>query len=385
MVSPMCSPPPAPQVKKKVVKVRGRRGFGGMWRAYVREKTAGKKGTQDLRALGMTYREGLASGEMDTEHLGRLGKAATMAGRRHTPKAGESAFAPTGRTEERKRAQLLRNALLTAAKGLDPEQAAIVLSQRLADMGGGVSAGLTAARAVVRLQSRHARHGAAAEDEALLAFRNGRGAQDLAELQKLLPSLEDVEGLMPVPTPMGVCFEVASSKQDAIADAVAWAFKSKQCNASLALREYWAAAHQAVEEPSEGAEPDTHARISECLAAGRCVCSGDGPQLRSLRNSCLRAMKRAFPAGSDERRSLLDGFVVLRLTGRPSADNLDALIELDTPIKEVWLQVGLMYLSPYRPTFMEVSKTSGPVEEDPGQERLWVKACSMETHPLTPS
>ena len=129
-----------------------------MWRAYTRQKSLGQKGSPDLKELSLAYNREKNSGELDTELLGRLGKAATIAGRIRPPKACVSAFAPKGRAEARKRAQLLRDALLTAAKGLDPEQAAIALSRQLAEVGGGVSAGLTAARAAVRLQGRRTRH-----------------------------------------------------------------------------------------------------------------------------------------------------------------------------------------------------------------------------------
>ena len=70
-----------------------------------------------------------------------------------------------------------------------------------------------------------------------------------------------------------------------------------------------------------------------------------------LKDALFRNMKSTFPTGSSLREQLLSGFVVACLRGRPDDEDFDALLE-ENAFKDIWLHVGLLYLSPYQPTFM---------------------------------
>ena len=53
-----------------------------------------------------------------------------------------------------------------------------------------------------------------------------------------------------------------------------------------------------------------HAQPGLCIAAGVCLCEGDGIQLLQLRNSFLVSMKEVFQVGLPERKLLAEGWCV---------------------------------------------------------------------------
>lgn len=122
---------------------------------------------------------------------------------------------------------------------------------------------------------------------------------------------------------------------------------------------------------------DTTIGETECLKAGRCVCCKDGLELRRLRNSLLRAMKRVFLAKTQQQRDLVDGFIVAHLRGKVAGNSAVEQVELDSSFKDVYLHVGMMYLRPYRPTWMEVEPVAPPSDIDPAAGELWVKAVAL--------
>lgn len=374
--------PPDPEVKKKIAKTRGGKGFGGPYRAYIRHKTLGCRGRPVLKGMGARYKEDLRTGAVDEGYLRDLGRAATISGRLRSMKAGESSFGATGRAEQRKRRRLMHDALVHAAQGEDNEQAALALSERLIDLGGDVQAGVTAARAAMRRRTLEMQRAKQDGEKALEAFAAGPGARALAELQRALPQLAETTGLIPIPSPSGIAFEVCPSIRDVVVDAASWAYKSKGCNASGAMRAHWAETHMTLPEiVTKTAAPEPEG-TNECLSAGRCLCCPEGKLLRAFRNSCLKAMKEAFPPGTPQRKRLQDGFVVLRLTGKPEDADLDAFIDMDEPVADTWLHIGIQYLSPFRPTFMEVELASGVRAEDPEGRRLWVQADPPDVRPM---
>lgn len=357
----------------KIVKKRGRRGFGGPWRAYVRAKTLGRRNAPSLKQLGHLYRQDKASGVVDMTPFEVVGAAATRAGRLYTPAAGRSIFGATSRDEQRRHSREISRALLAVGDTKDKAEAAITLAERCSGLGTNVAQSLKAARAALRLHTKASSTRAKDDAGALQAYRDGAGAEGLATLRQAFPSLPLEAGITPVPTDDGLCFEVQPATQAMISDSIAWAYQTKQCNASSTLRQFWEELHQVTEGESSSQPPGANGP-KECRAAGQCVCQGPGCALRRFRNAFLRALKAAFPTQSLGRKHLVDGFVFVRLTGRPSDDNADAFVELDEPIKETWLHVGLQYLSPFRPTFMEVHVVEGPASGDLAQDQFWVQA-----------
>lgn len=122
--------------------------------------------------------------------------------------------------------------------------------------------------------------------------------------------------------------------------------------------------------------PDALPKETDCMRAGQCVCTGAGRQLAAFRNRFLQAMKTMFRPGTDMRKLLLSGFVVAHIVGRPGGEGAgDGAAEPDQGT-HLWLHVGLMYLSPYRPTFMRVEPVADIAECDPNPRRIYVKALA---------
>ncbi len=166
---------------------------------------------------------------------------------------------------------------------------------------------------------------------------------------------------------------------DKIAKVVAWAHECRTTNLSSSLSRNWAAMHQLVMEedcpPLEGNESEL-VREGACRAAGRCVCTGPGRQLHLLRSEFIASMKKVFRPGSSQRESLVSGRIVVRLTGETAAGAPDAPQALPT---DVFLHIGLMFLSPYRPTFMLVEATEDLREVAVDGRRLYIRAPALGT------
>lgn len=362
------------QVKKKLPKTRGRRGFGGMWRAYVRTRSFGRRGRPDLGALGVDYKDGLASGSIDVDALAELGRAATAAGRACPPRAGSSAFGPTGRQVLRRRLSDLCHGLVATLGHADPGQEALELADKLSTLGVKLADAVTAARAAQRQTMARERQRKIAEEEALKKFKDGDGARAVADFRAKHPQLPDMVCIDPVPYPSGVCFEVRPASFDVVSKAVAWASTSQESNAAATMKKYWAAAHTTLPEPVAAPRNQAAQEPTPCQKAGRCICSPEGKALHALRASVLKAFKRACPPHSPERALLMSGDLVVHLRGEPAGDDFDTLLNLEEPFGEAFLQVGLMYLSPFRPTFAEVRQDMSLPAEEVAPQQMVVKA-----------
>lgn len=376
---PRASPAHTRQVKRKIGKKRGAKGWAGRWRAFIRWKTLGTTGKPDLRALGEQYREVVQKGGEDLKHVERMSKAAAQTALEQPPQAGRSAFGPKARCTQRKQLKDMRLAMSSALKDDDKEQGILNLGKRLLMLGTDLKDCLSVARAAMRAQTREENKHREQVLQVLQEFDEGLGKQQLDELRMAIPDLP-IESLKAFPSPQGVSFEFAPKSED-ISGASAWAYSSKDSNCSAALREYWQQVHQLVSEgPSAGSSevPDDR---TECRKAGRCLCSRAGQDLKTLRNTFLREMKKVFPPKTDRRKALLNAEIVCRLEASPDMEDFDALLELDNPVRVVYLHLGKMSLSPYRPTFMLLDRGDAGYELGSAAPRTHVKASrDTDTH-----
>ena len=83
-------------------------------------------------------------------------------------------------------------------------------------------------------------------------------------------------------------------------------------------------------------------------------------------------MKLVCPVGSSNRASLGHAELVVHLVGRPKVDEGGASAE-PSPIAELWLHIGLMYFSPYEPTFWVVEVVDNPGETVADDRRVYIK------------
>lgn len=365
------------QVVKKITKTRGKRGFGGHWRAYVRANSLGKRGTPNLKLLAVDYNAEKKQGSLDGGSVARAGKAATIVGRLHPPKAGQSAFGPTGRIAKQRGSLDFRRSLVAAATGDDSAQTALALADSLAAAGTNLAMCVSTAKAAMALRTKQQKDRAEKLQESLSAFRMGAGAKLVQGFVEAIEGLPPGMTLVPVPSPGGSCIEVVPAKADDLAHGVAWAYQSKQANASGALRKYWADSHQAVPEGSAEGAAATEKTTSECYKAGRCLCTNEGKELRRLRNNFLKALKKACPPNSAERKALASGDIVARLSEGPWSAAADAVAQVAGPTKDIFLHVGLMYFNPFRPTFLEMALVECAETGSEEQRRLLVKVCQL--------
>lgn len=349
-------PPQTRQVQKKVIKIRGRRGWGGPWRAFVRFESLGTKGTPDLKALGKAYRTALQHGAESLRLCERVGEAAREAGARCPPRAGDSAFGPTGRNVRRQQDSNARRTL-RAIMGEDKEAGALALGDHLANTSTSLEASLSAARSALRAHTKREAGRMRKIADTLTEFQAGAGHEGLKRLQSHLPGVA-LDGVRPVPAPGLACFEFALAEEPLVTKAAAWAHATKEANCTMALRQMWQALHKPIGETSGASAPPVQEPASECRKAGVCLCSPQGVQLKALRAAFIKAIKTAFPHISTMRQDLVQGHVVAKLVGSPLDDDFDAFLAEDDPIKELYLHVGKVRLSPFSLVMMRLSKTA---------------------------
>lgn len=365
-----------PQVKKhKVVKPRGRRGFGGAWRAFVRKNSLGQRGSPDFRVLAGRYNAGAEGGQVDIEELQRVGKAARVAGKLNPPRPGHSAFGPKGRQMQRRALTDLRAALTDFAKSLDKENRAWEVGERASSTGQPLQICLSLARSALRATSLHDRRAREQLLTELQAYENGPGKEMLDRLRQEHTWLANFD-LRPLPTPKGVLVEAlpGDGGGEVLERAIAWAHGTKASKLSSGLRESWAEMHRTLLEDECGDFKDVPVQVSECLTAGVCLCCESGKELKRLRNNFLGAMKRAFKCNSPQGSALGGGSIVVRMLCSPRDGDYEAIVEADNPFAELFFHVGLMYWKPYRPTFLQLERATDPSAPDACDGKIYVKA-----------
>lgn len=362
------------QVKKaKFTKHRGRRGFGGPWRAYVRAMSLGQKGRPSLKKLGETFRADVASGSVVMQRLAAQGRAATLAGKHEAPRAGHSSFGPTGRQLKRRALHDLRTQLAALAAGADMDTRAVAVGQQLATTDISIDACVSLARSALRQGMAQDRKRLGERDAALRAFEEGEGKAAAEMVVHHHPWLAGTE-LTAVPTPIGVLLRASPVDTERLHMAAGWAYSSKASNLSTHLQESWGSMHKTILEEDCPAMPGRAAGPTQCRVAGKCLCSEAGKKLVKFKNRFLAAMKKTFQKGSLPRDLLQDGSILVHFKGAPARGDYEAIVGQDNPFCDRRLHIGLMKWSPYKPTFMEVEEVSAPDGAADVEGRLWVKA-----------
>lgn len=210
----------------------------------------------------------------------------------------------------------------------------------------------------------------------LLAYRAGQGAELVQEVASAIPELAAFQ-LEAVPGPVP-CVRVGPPVVDNITNAVAWAHACASTNLGACLESAWKQDHQPIDEPQ--GQGDEHAgkgeAMSACRVAGMCLCDDTGRKIIRIVAKLLAAMMKIFPHKSDARQLLLDGFVVLRLSGQPDTDDYEEVLATGEEFVDFFFHVGLMYLSPFQPTFALVKQVADQGEAAPRARRVYVQAIA---------
>ena len=208
-------------------------------------------------------------------------------------------------------------------------------------------------------------------------FVEGVGQAQLAELQKTLPGVfPDITEMLPIPCPDGQAYWIPSMGSEQASKAAAYASVSNKTNLGLALEKEWSEMHQTI--PLQNCPTINVESVGprDCRAAGFCICQGS--LLYRFRNAVLAAMKQTFVSKTDKDR-LIDGRIVMCLVRDMFCGECDDFRD-DLP-SHVWLHIGSMSLSPYRPTFQEMHQ-AGPCEGDHDLGTVMLQARPIQT--MTP-
>jgi hypothetical protein len=103
--------------------------------------------------------------------------------------------------------------------------------------------------------------------------------------------------------------------------------------------------HMAPQLPADAPKRDAKQK-PPCSEAGLCLCTPEGQLTWRHRQMLMGALKNAVKSMAQGPQRLHSGDVVLRLV--PNAEDPPGALQ---DSKEMWLHVGLHYMSPWRPTF----------------------------------
>ena len=192
---------------------------------------------------------------------------------------------------------------------------------------------------------------------------------------RMSPELDVLRSsLVPVPSPHVASFQLLTTDPEKAIAATAHAQSSKR-NLKELVAEDWERRHALVMQGdsrpllAEHAEPE-----SLCMKAGMCLCCAQGQRRRQFTERFVRALKRAVPHQTPLRASARDGFLLCHFRSFPGlALPLQQRGERERePSTDHWLHLGLLFLKPFRATFMGMKLASAEGEGEPGHPLLVV-------------
>ncbi|CAK0908812.1 unnamed protein product, partial [Prorocentrum cordatum] len=305
-----------------------------------------------------------------------LGRLATIAGRGMS--ATKSAFGVTfGKAQKAARRKLRRAVADRGRDQLSDEALVAQLSaavlQESADGPGDFFQSVQLVQSLARAGARSSGEASAREDAridcALATFTQDVGNRQVAKFMAAAPELSTfAEALVAIPHSPCPLFDYNPDSGLVGGKIAAWASRhATDSNLSSALQSDWTMKTWPISPgPAHcgGGEDDAaHLRPSKCQLAAVCLCSEEGKNLDKFCKNLLTALKPMVKAKSAARRTLLDGKLVCRLTWTRSDvdDDHVAAAPVGAPPPpqrqgDVWMHIGMMYLSPYRPSWHLVER-----------------------------
>jgi hypothetical protein len=348
----------------------GKRGGGGAWRSYVRKRMSGHARTISLAKIAEEY------GSLDAvqrRELVRIGADATIAHRTGRG-VNESSFGPRQSDAQRDNAAQMHRLEWERCRSMSPSDqvAAIQASTRFDD----VKSCLQGVRALRSHENAVKKDTTRTTEDAVTKYRETIGKEALDKLVSEIPCLGELkDALRPIPSPLcSPCFQYTPPSASNATDSFSWMASQPKLAAnkvSHAVLGKYQREHEMFKQPSRKIPQQIDPVVDgdECAAAGICIHRGIGLLLRHQCHRLLLAIKAQAPVGSAARKQIDDGQIVLRLLGEElDGDETDSL--------EFYVHIGLMYWSPYRPTFHKVVRVDKdePLPYNPG--RIYVQAAS---------
>lgn len=232
----------------------------------------------------------------------------------------------------------------------------------------GAALGEAAQQAVreYKYDQRQRRERGEAEARTVASFREAQRASSLNKLLALAPSARAFkEHLIPSPWRTGMAFDFAPDSATQAEEILHFAKANRQSNLEHALEMDGAKRRSTITQgsrPPLPPESKSEKAATECRLAGVCLCSTEGKRLKSFcRQFLSKAISKLCPPAPDSRRRLAQGNVVIALLSGPLPPKGAAISNvrppncLEEPGKaDLWLHIGLMYFSPFRPTFQHL-------------------------------
>eukprot|EP00930_Biecheleria_cincta_P095370 TRINITY_DN87333_c0_g1_i1.p1 TRINITY_DN87333_c0_g1~~TRINITY_DN87333_c0_g1_i1.p1 ORF type:complete len:1612 (-),score=257.34 TRINITY_DN87333_c0_g1_i1:89-4207(-) len=353
-----------------------RPGFGGAFRAWMRLHGKVRPCDKGVTAVSKEYNKekGLCSDKF--KHAQQMGKFATKAGQSPGCRHG---FGGDAWSLKQSRTSITNTwkALLLRAPDEDVVTQAQVLARQSSARGATVAETLSVARRGRAEATKRKRARESEELETIKKYRSEKGVEIIEAVKEVCPSLK--MPLIADPTPYGWSVICAPPSDEDAKDAVTWACQNAYSSGlAVRLETHWDLLHRTTMESSC---PDTSdlPSASKCMEAGVCLCSEEGKELEKRGLRLIRYIKITCPPASIMRQRLVDGYLVLRLRG--ICTDYEVLLELDNGQVgsiDLWLHIGLEYLNPFLPTFMEVRPTQPPGEVEADPRRTYVESVAAK-------
>jgi hypothetical protein len=350
-------------------------GAGGAWRAWMHLQGKGVRPSEKKASdLSQAYKVAKRLRSSEFVRAEALGAVATQARRRAGGRG--RAFGKSASQVRQSRAHL-RHMWSSVLERLpigsrDSESAAMALVSQTLARGASLADTLAVGRTVSRCKTTRARLAVDARASALTRYEGAVGMQVVAEIRQALPALKDVP-MVAVPSNFGYHVRILHpDPRDSVA-ALTWESRNV---GSTSLGSTMDKAYENLHRTllHDNCPPITQEVIqSECFALGHCVCSEDGKRDKRVVNKTLAFIKFVCPTNSTLRTDLIDGNLVLRLTGLPARD--EQLLEAGYEVVEEWLHIGMHFQSPFRPTFQVVKPVADLGECEPNEKRVYIESA----------
>eukprot|EP00971_Amphidinium_carterae_P352814 6492740-Amphidinium_carterae.2 len=326
-----------------------RKGGGGAWRAYQRLCGATCAGLPNNGAMAAAYHKMKQENGPDFAFLRSLGQSCTAAAR--ATATTKHSLVLAGKALLRRKKQLSITALWESMQGKSVAETAVAVLEQSKLRGKGVDHALSVASALHRLDTQAKNNKSHASLEKLDAWQKTEGRERLNALCEVYPSLRECD-LVPVPHPELTMFELdVNACSDRAKLVAAHATENSHHPLGKSLSTFWQGVHE-LQEPKEETRHAGEAK-SDCLKAGRCLCSPMGKHLKRLLGKFHSLLKSQCTGPS--KALLTTGKIVLHIANVAGMPDWNA--HQEGQLHYVF-GVAMMYYKPYRATLEQLLPTS---------------------------
>ena len=346
---------------------------GGTYRAFVRLSTFGMKGRPNLAAVAAAYHDAKQRNSKEYRIACSMAQLAAQARRRQPSQ--DRTFGPAGRHLRARHRKSKDVAFGAQTKHLNCEARVLAIAHRAMATGENMRQTVASAREVMRIDQCQLAEEQERSRQALVDFQASAGAKGVADLVATILDTS-AQALEVAPSTVGACVTVKPCNPHLAATTLAWTQRSRGTALAAKLESAWQQSHSTIMDVDCPKVPEPEVATSSCLTAGVCLCSETGVIVKKVADRLLTHMKEVFQARSGARAKLLNGSIVIMFICEPRDADWETIVGQDEIFKIVLFHVALMYLKPYRPTFMACERAAAPVGEPDGDHlRMYVKAC----------